>query len=212
MWTGDPDTTIRGSDVVAGGQFASKTAMRDFVGTTNVKLVYTVREGVRNIYYIDYSKDDPQPVKLPKPEGKDNYHADSPLFSPDGGWVTYYLVDQGGSDGSAYIQQLSPTSEAVEVASPGVDPHWWGSEGNLFIVYAETPDNFHKGELKAGDTSKGTTKAIRIAGSPSGPSFAQYRLEGSPIKLADQPYKGGLSLDGKYLCTGYEYSYFYEVE
>jgi hypothetical protein len=167
----------------------------------NIKLAYTLLEGSRWVYYVDFSDTSPKPIQLKKPAGKTNMHADSPLISPDGSFVAYYLTQGGAMINGAYIQRLDPFSKPVLVAANGTDPHWWAnSQGETFIIYS---DNIQVlGQLSLGQGKTYKQKVILSAeGSPSG----------EPVPIAPYPMNGGLSENGQILCTGYDQAAFYDT-
>ena len=166
----------------------------------NVKLAYTLMEDSRNVYYVDFSDTAPHPIKLKKPADKSNLHADSPLISPDGSFVAYYLT-QGATVNGAYIQKLDPTSEPVRVAGDGTEPHWWiDSQGKTYIIYS---DNI----LVSGSLTLGQGKTYKQKVDLSGDgAITEDRVE-----IAPYPMNGGLSKNGQFLCTGYDHAAFYDI-
>jgi len=177
-----------------------------FVGTSNAKIAFTLDiQGGRWIYFADYSASSaPLPQKLKKPAGKERgYHTDSPLLSPDGKWVTYFFFQIGSGLYQAYVQRLDTTSEPVLIASPASDPHWWvDSLGGWYIVYSNK-GGFITGDIEA--IQGGLTLRQKV--DSTNPTLTID----NPDTLAPYPFTGGLSKDGKYLCTGYERAYFYDV-
>jgi hypothetical protein len=94
--------------------FPTRSEIQNFIGndSPNVKIAYTLKSSVRDVYYIDYHDYNDSafyPRKLKKPSGKENLHADSPLISPDGSFVAYYLT-AGATVNGAYIQRLDTAS------------------------------------------------------------------------------------------------------
>ncbi len=167
----------------------------------NVKLAYTILEGSRWIYYVDFSDTAPMPVKLKKPAEKKNLHADSPIISPDGSFVAYYLT-QGGSIDGAYIQKLDPSSEPVLIAANGTEPHWWiNSLGETFIIYSDKKQIAAPLSIGKGKTYK---QKVMLSGNGS-------LSEEPPADIAPYPMNGGLSQNGQILCTGYEQAAFYDI-
>ncbi|MBD3319720.1 MAG: hypothetical protein GF350_01340 [Chitinivibrionales bacterium] len=182
--------------------FIAKSDLASLIGKTDAKIVYTLEyQGRRTIYYVDFNDETPTAKKLKKPEGKELYHADSPLLSPDGEWVTYWMVK--GGDNEVYVQKLDPDATPKLISDPGGDPHWWeDSSGNLYVVFAST------GEFLIGDITSvqdGWTKRQQV--NKTDPT----QMIGTAETLAPYPFRGGLSKDGRYLCTGYELAYFYDI-
>ncbi|MBD3315419.1 MAG: hypothetical protein GF344_06500 [Chitinivibrionales bacterium] len=186
-------------------QWASKQEIEGFVGTSEVKFTYTLKTTVNGsnspwVYFVDFAQDAPKAVRLKKPAGMDNIFADSPLISPDGSYVTYFLRS-GNTPRGAYVQELSPDAEPVLVDENGGEPHWWkDSVGNVYIVYCD--------ELLVENIAEGQGKTYRrpVTLGGSNPTI------GSAVELANVAMTGGLSRDGKFLCTGYYDAAFYDLE
>jgi hypothetical protein len=53
----------------------------------------------------------------------------------------------------------------------------------------------------------GTTVKQQVELFAGQPSHSGVQFIGSPQQLSNLPFKGGLSPDGWYLCTGYAYGY-----
>jgi hypothetical protein len=183
-------------------KFPSGQSVRKFAGDAlKVKFAFTLNEGFRSVYFVDFQDPEPQPVKLKKTSAGVNLHADSPIISPDGSFVAYFLTQGGATVNGAYIQRLDALSEPVLIADNGTEPHWWVDDnGEMFIIYSD--NMLVPGALVKG---KGTTwkRKVDLAGSGS--------VSGPPVEIAPFPMNGGLSHDGRYLCTGYEQAAFYDV-
>ncbi len=223
-----PDTAKGGDPASAPGYatsgFVEKSALTQFFGTARFKFVYTVVPGNGALRYVDYSSSaDPSPVELPKPAGRENEYCASPLISPDGNWVAFHCFENPsyGSYYSSYLQRLSPGAEPILVAEGASDPHWWvdpnSSGRDYYLVYSltkkeyQTDLDFTNPDLatsgKAGSTIlrrlKGTTEVLGSLGIDDA-----YE----PQTIAQLPFKGGLSPDGRFLCTSYKYSYFMKIK
>jgi hypothetical protein len=180
--------------------FAPKDTITAFTGSANFKMAFTKKiDGIRCVHFIDYSQSPLLPVMLKKPVGKDAIDADSPILSPDGKYVTYYLVS-GNIEQGAYVQYLDENSDPVEVDSAGTEPHWWqDSSGQFFIVYS---NKFQSDHLVAGI---GKTFHRPVTFSSNTP------VAGDAVEIAPYPMNGGLSHNGRYLCTGYYDAAFYDL-
>jgi hypothetical protein len=186
--------------------FPSKTEMMNFTGNSsaNIKLAFTIKNSFRDVYYIDYNNYNDSaffPMKLKKPKGMENYHADSPLISPDGSFVAYYLT-AGATVNGAYIQRLDTASSPVLIDAKGTEPHWWQEDNTgLYIIYSNVMmvdlNNLKKG---IGQTFK---QKVILTGDGS--------ISGAAQIIAPYPMNGGLSTNGQYLCTGYQNSAFYNL-
>ncbi|MBD3390589.1 MAG: hypothetical protein GF418_01090 [Chitinivibrionales bacterium] len=182
---------------------ASAGAVGSFVGGGTVKLAYTRKKGgTRWVYFVDFTLPDPEPVLLKKPSGKDNINADSPIISPDGGFVAYALL-QGNTSHGAYIQALDENAEPVLVDASGVEPHWWqDSNGDLYVIFSDV-FLVTTGQLASVD---GKTYKAKVT--LSGASATVQ----SSSELAPYPMNGGLSSSGRYLATGYGDAAFYDLQ
>ena len=180
--------------------FISTDSIKAFIGTSMVKIAYTLNEDSRWIYYIDFSKAPPTPLRLKKPRGKEAINGDSPIISPgNGSFVTYYLT-QGADIQGAYMQRLDASAEPILIAEQGTEPHWWvDSMGKTYIIYS---NQLISSSLAAGHyfTFK---QEVSLDGNGS--------LIGSADTIAPYPMNGGLSSDGRFLCTGYTEAAFYDV-
>jgi hypothetical protein len=186
--------------------FVAGEKVAEFVGEKNVKLAYTLKGNQlgRRVYYVDLNTSNPQPKMLKVPAGKENINADSPLFSPDGNFVTYFMIK--GNDGyGVYVQALSPDAVALEIDPTGVEPHWWTdpASGQLYIVYS-TQFLVRNGAL-SGLKDKAFTYRVPIT-----INGLQIEDAGDREQIAPYPMSGGMSRDGSKLCTGYGDAAFYD--
>jgi hypothetical protein len=181
-------------------KFPSATEIQSFFGTPNVKIAYVIKDnGPQTVYYFDNNDTARTHKKLKKAAGNENLDADSPLFSPDGSFVAYDLR-QGISIHGAYIQKLDPDAAPVLIDASGTEPHWWVDPSNqVWVVYS---DRILIGSLTSGN---GRTYKRKVSLSGNGSALEPA------IEIAPYPMNGGLSKDGKYLCTGYVIASFYDV-
>jgi hypothetical protein len=201
--------------------FIKKEHIKQFFGTTRFKFVYALPAKNGTLYYLDYSDDnDPLPVPLAKPAGKESWYCSSPLISPDGNWITYHCFVNSSQGGyySSYIQRLQPGSKAVLVADAASDPHWWVDPftREYYIVYTVTNGeyfceyDFSDPAVEANGVA-GATKKKHLKGSwMDGPEHMGGLVpdeDNVPYTLVRLPFKGGLSRDGYYLSTAYSYAY-----
>jgi hypothetical protein len=176
--------------------FPSKSGMMNFIGngSAQVKLAFTLKNSVRDVYYIDYNDYNDSafyPRKLKKPAGKENFHGDSPLVSPDGSFVAYYLT-AGATVNGAYIQRLDTASSPVLIDAKGTEPHWWQDNTGLYIIYSDVM-------MVSGDFKKGIGQTYKQKVDLT----SNGALSGPAQVIAPYPMNGGLSANGQYLCTGY---------
>ena len=105
---------------------ASQTIKTFTDNAKKVKCAYSLKEGAaRWLYFVDFNDTSPHPIKLKKPKDKKDMHADSPIISPDGTFVAYYMTEGGAMVNGAYIQKLDSLSDPVLIAVNGTEPHWW---------------------------------------------------------------------------------------
>ena len=179
--------------------FIAADSITSFTNSANVKIAYTLNEGSRFVYYIDFRQPSPAPVRLKKPVGKETVNGDSPLISPDGRFVTYYLTHGADLQG-AYLQKLDPSSEPVLIAANGTEPHWWkDSSGQLYVLYSN--------QLMSTTMVKGDYATYRQKVSLDG----NGALVGSSEQIAPYAMNGGMSANGRYLCTGYKNAAMYDL-
>lgn len=194
-----------GGDVSTKVYFVESSRVAEFVGEKNVKVAFVRSDGTtRRVYYADFSSSNAVPKALKKPADKADADPDSPLISPDGNFVTYFF--RQGTDGSGvYVQALSTSAEPMVVDINGAEGHWWSdpSTGQLYIVYSRL-FQVSKGALSGLEGQKSTyRKPVTISG-------LDIEELGEEEAIAPYPMNGGLSRDGRWLCTGYYDAAFYD--
>jgi len=194
-------------DAVTG--MIDKQSVRDFFGTDSVKISFSINGGgtCLSIYCVDYADSAPAPVLLPRPSGRDGLDCESAHFSPDGKWVVYNCRN-GNLSSEAYLQRCSPGSQPVLLhQGNAAEPHWWQdrSSGETFVLYCTTVGllTFQFENAKQ-DGSLGETLMRQV---DLGASTQWQLFRGQEFRLAGLPFQGGLSPDGRYLVTGYQYGY-----
>jgi len=179
--------------------FIQGDSLHAFAGASNVKIAFTLNEGSRWVYFVDFNQPTPVAVKLKKPSGKEGLNGDSPLISPDGSFVAYFLT-HGADIQGAYFQKLNSTAEPVLVAANGTEPHWWkDSLGLTYIIYS---DQLLSTVLDSGNNFTYLQK-VSLDGNGS--------LIDPAKRIAPYGMNGGRSADGRFLCTGYKTAAFYDV-
>ncbi|MFP4416252.1 MAG: hypothetical protein ACLFSB_03180 [Chitinispirillaceae bacterium] len=197
---------------------ADRESVEDFFGTANVKLVYTkLVDGDYRLFFVDYSSSKLQPLMLPKPSGAQDYAVESPLISPDGNWILFNAASQMNRSGYAsYAQRLQAESTPYLVSEDAAAPHWWvhpSMPEKLYVVYARIEGNYsvsaeYTAQLEASGAAGQTYKQeVMAAGSSDLAHHASFALIGKPQSLVGLPFKGGLSPDSRFLCTGYDNGY-----
>jgi hypothetical protein len=183
--------------------FVSPQTIDSFCGTANVTLLYSYEIQsvlLQTIYFVHLNDSNAVPLPLKKPAGRQTWKADCPNVSPDGKFVTYHCFS-ASQQSAVYIQRIDSASAPVLVDEPGSEPHFYkDAQGNLFVTYANT-----FGFLNAAITSYTSyVTCMRQVDAATG----QPALKRDTI--APYPFYGGLSKDGRYLCTGYKYAYIYD--
>jgi hypothetical protein len=188
-----------------------------YFGTTNVRIVYTIRIGTaQDLYYVDYTCDTCDsvvPVRVTKPADRESYRTESGLISPDGQYIVYNCFTGDPADVNtlyeSYAQPLTPNGVAQLVASPAADPHWWFYNGRTYVVYS-TQGGFNTHDLAViAEGADGYTVRQEVSLSPQGPLYIQFALLGDPVSFLPYPFKGGVSPDGFHAGTGYSRAYIY---
>lgn len=195
------------------GGFIDTVSIKTFFGTDNVKLVYNKVETGQTLYFIDYSSNSIKPVRLEKPKDRSDWDCESPQISPDGNWIVYNCIGSGVYE--SYIQQLKTNSVPVLIAKNAADPHWWihPEFKTTYIVYCEIKgDYFSKSDytdpsFELNGTLGSTWKQEVAIASGDIPGHAAFEMTGTPSMIVNLPFKGGISADGRYLCTGYGDAY-----
>jgi hypothetical protein len=189
----------------------SRDTIRNFLGISSYdfKLAFTNTHGDQALYVVDFSRMDsnvvtgdkhPKVVKVASDPNRPGYQFDSPLFSPDGSLVTYFLRS-GVASQVPYVQPADGQSAAVAVAANGTDPHFWDSSGTLFVVYS---DKFLV-QINELPTITGFATYCQQIDAATGAKIGDRKI------LAAKPFNGGRSKNGRYLCTGYADGAIYDL-
>ncbi|MBD3345924.1 MAG: hypothetical protein GF401_12750 [Chitinivibrionales bacterium] len=214
------NTTFSANDDSSG--MVDKTTINQYFGTDTVKITFCkgTASGI-SIFYIDYSEAAPQLRQLERPAGKGpQWICESPLISPDGNWVAYNCkIGNGAETNEAYIQELAEGSKPIRIASVGAEPHWWKDpvDSALYIVYtdrggplpSELNDNTNDGSI--GSTFIQAVDFEKLAEASQNNYGTWIASLGMLFELGDFPFKGGLSRDGRFFSTGYQYTYLYKL-
>ena len=165
---------------------ASSETIKSTVGTYNVKLVF--RNDVSgNLAYLNY-KNGAKSVKEIT-SGINAYH---PEISPDGNWVAYSTTYEGSTKNSSlYVQNLNDNSAKPILLKneSATIPRWRVLDnGDTIIIYVSSAKNNQENSIfKATSTWK--------------VPFAKGKF-GTPQKLFDGAYHGGISEDNTLAVTG----------
>jgi hypothetical protein len=182
--------------------FVSPSALDSFCSTRNVTLLYSYEKLpvlTQTIYFAHLNDSNAVPLALKKPAGREKWKADCPNVSPDGKFVTYHCFS--ASQCAVYIQRIDSAAVPVLVDDPGSEPHFYkDAQGYPFVTYASS-SGFLDGPITSFASYATYMKQI---------DTSTGRPGSSRIKIAPYPFYGGLSKDGRYLCTGYKYAYLYD--
>lgn len=216
-----PDSSIKiDSAAYTAEGLATSAAIHNFFGSNQVKFAWSKQENGYTIHYIDYSEATPTDRVLAKPAGFETAKAESGMISPDGNWIAYnlYVLQD---DYRAYIQALAPGSTPILLDSGATDPRWFvhpSDPSRLFLVYATQPagigyvlkDNYLDSAVVKANTIGATyEQEVRLyAGQPAD---IAVELVGAPRKIANLPFRGGRSPDGRWLATGTNYGFMMEL-
>ena len=185
-----PDATWMGSDGRANASrvvpLASSAAIRSAIGTYKVKFAFR-NDNSRNLSYIDYSSGIVSVTEIA--DTLDVYH---PEISPDGKRVAFCTGLEGVSGKSAlYVRNLNALGSGLvklDVESAAV-PRWRVLEnGDTVVVYVT-------------DAGNNKDEAVFRATSTWQVQFANGKF-GTPQKLFDGAYHGGVSGDNSLSVTG----------
>lgn len=202
---------------------ADDSTIEGFFGTNNVRLTY-VAEDKQNVLFVDFadvkSKKDLEkalanPKKMKGPEDTKDGYIESQLFSPDGKFVVYNVIENSMTGWNAYIQEVSETSSPIRIEkldgmmSAPAQPHWFQYDGRLFVTWAEFPN----GEIMTGQQKNLLDKSMHDGSGGRTAMREVSLLEGAPADLAVTwigdvrqispiPTIGGRSSDGRFLATG----------
>ncbi len=193
---------------------ADTTSIKSFFGTRNVKIVYSKVINTKfALYYTDYSEATPTERALAKPLQKEIYNCESAQISPDvkGDWIIYNCY-KGVNDPVAYYQKLEPNSKPAALSNlpRSAEPRFFKDPetNELFAVYCNVFDAIDKDlGLEIADNSLGTTY-IRSLNLNSAVTFNRLKEE---RVLIGMPFRGGITADGGFLCTGYQFGYIYHL-
>lgn len=165
---------------------ADAAELYTYFKTSNVKLAFR-NDQTGNLVYIDYSAENPSPVEIEDTIGV--YH---PVISPDGNFVAFCTGLEGISGKSAlYVRHLdSAGSNLVKlgVESAAIPRFQVLENGDTVVLYVtDAGNNKENADFKARSTWQ--------------VPFSNGKF-GTPQKLFDGAFHGGVSYDRKLAVTG----------
>ncbi len=166
-------------------------------GSANAKLVFSnlsYKENTVQLCYINFALEIDTPVVYTLDSAQD---AKVPVISPDGKWVVFARGNgvEAGSPvakrSSIYLCKLEQDAIPIPLVSDSAcEPRFLQQADQLTVIYATLAPNFAWEGI-------GKTMKITIDTTVEPPAI------GTPEVLFEHGgYTGGLSWDGKYLCTG----------
>lgn len=165
-----------------------------FATTTNVKLVFVNRKNDKRILcYIDYSENQPKIHEF-----RDIQNVFHPTISPDGQYVAFCTQSEGfGANSTIIIRRLDPEGSGLVILNddPAFIPRWWidtVSDDTVLIYTNSTTLNSQE------HWNSTKTKKIAIKGG--------IPADGLPEIICNEgSYHGGMTVDGEFLVTGYQF-------
>lgn len=163
----------------------NRSEIRSLTSSEKAKLVFRNDE-TGNLMYVSYASEKPLVVEIR--DTIDSYH---PEISPDGSRVAFCTTMEGQSaKSSVYVRDLNSSGDhlvKLDVENAAI-PRWRvDSQGDTLIVYVTSAAG-NKGD----QFLKESTWQV---------SFKNGKF-GTPQKLFDGAYHGGVSHDGKFAVTG----------
>lgn len=183
-----------------GVEFAASDEVLSFLGADRCRIVYRLRRaknlkghGERandraqgsSLFLLDYDRSRSHPTVYEYPDTP-LYKSFAPLLSPDGSRILY-----NHSFDSTDIQIIPIDGSLPVKVGVGANPHWCRDEtsGNMYVVYRERNAKFQN------VPQDGITFRIRID--------SNNQALGEPEMIAAYGFGGGLSPNGRYLCTAF---------
>jgi len=219
FWVDPSVKGIDGSKVTSASYdaqgFIDLNSLKEYFGTQYVKVAWAVKEDGLTIYWADFSSGTVAIKKIQKPEGRQGWIAESPLFSPDGRFISFNLY-KTQSTFECWVQELSDGAAPVKISDAGMDPRWWKDpwDGNTYVTYVKRNGLKYIVNEKLDDPSVsgnvGGTYRREFDTTPNKPRA--LRTIGKETLIVNLPFKGGLSPDGKFMCTGTSTAYMLELK
>jgi uncharacterized protein (TIGR02171 family) len=166
--------------------------LQPVVGALRSKVVFVNRaESNRTLCYVDYGEPNPRVYQF-----TDIAEVQLPTISPDGNWVAFCTAGEGFSGkSSVFVRQLSPDGSGLLKLEdePAFLPRWWVDpvSNDTFIIYTNS--------ACLNTSSSWSLTATKMQ------KFSSGKYIGSPVTVETQgSYHDGLSVDGRYLASGYD--------
>lgn len=183
-----------------GEEFASSDNVLSFLGADRCRLVYRLvreknleghgeRAAVRakgtSLFLLDYTRSKPYPTVYEFPDDP-IYKSFTPLLSPDGSRILYNHSFDATDIMILPIGESGPVKIGV-----GANPRWCrdNESGNTYVVYRERNAQYR------GVPQEGVTFRLQVD--------ENNQPVGEPEIVAAYGFGGGMSTNGRYLCTAY---------
>lgn len=185
-----PDAVWMSSDGITADSrvivLANASTIKAKTNSRQAKLAFR-NHVTKNLAYIDYSNSNPTVKEI-----QDTLNVFHPEISPDGKWVAFSTKYEGLEGKSIlYVRQLNATGDGLvklDVESAAI-PRWRVTEtGDTVIVYVNSADVNNEETSFLGNS----TWQVPFAGGKFG----------SPQKLFDGAYHGGISYDNRLAVSG----------
>lgn len=183
-----------------GKEFTSSDDVLSFLGADRCRLVYRlvreknveghgerarVRAKGTPLFLLDYTRSKPYPIVYEYPDDS-AYKSFTPLLSPDGTRILY-----NHSFDATDIMILPVEGSCPVKIGVGANPRWCldNDSGNTYVIYRERNAKYNSAP------QDGITFRLQID--------ENNKSIGEPEIVASYGFSGGMSTDGRYLCTAF---------
>jgi hypothetical protein len=183
-----------------GLEFTPTDTVLDFLGVNRCRMLYRLRreKGLKehrqraqdrakgsSIYILDYVRGSKCAKVIEYPE-EPQYVSFNPLLSPDG---TRILYNQTFNATDIFVLPVGE-EEPFRVGF-GANPHWYVDQntGKTYIVYRDANGMYHD------VPQPGKTYVVELN--------KKNEPVGGPVLISTNGFGGGISTDGRYLCTAF---------
>jgi hypothetical protein len=178
-----------------GVQWLPADSVQAFFGTRRVRLV--VAQG-QSLYLVSWETGNPDVYRLSQGDEMPDLtpgELSSPLFSPDGKWVTF-AAGQGAQGFVLKVENPAQAGWRIPLSVDGyvtADPHWVSSQGRQWIYFASTEEAIDY-NLNCQQFPGSTYREMLVNDS----TLDSLQVTGLP-----GAFRGGLSRDGAWAGTAY---------
>jgi hypothetical protein len=191
----------------------STGAVASFVGSDSFKLAIGVGKRLFILFPNSDTSKPPRSVRVDRgdegPLGNAGW-PNEPLFSPDGHWLAYAGDFVAQSKTASFVREAVPgTGWRIPVVRPGdraTNPHWHREAADLWLYVTDIAGTA-SWNASTKTVSGGAYRARFLDSALS--SFTAATVNGVSIPGS---FKGGISMDGKWVGTSYQPSVLFETE